>query len=71
MIVLTYLQGHCAVSISVCVILHMSVVIQDEYSPVMLAAMKGETEVVVELVKAGANVDMQNEVRTYVNTCGT
>ena len=51
-----------------CVILHMSVVIQDGYSPVMLAAMKGETEVVVELVKAGANVDMQNEVRTYVNT---
>ena len=28
----------------------------------MLAAMRGRTEVVVELVKAGANVEMQTEV---------
>ena len=28
----------------------------------MWAAMEGETEAVVELVKAGANVDMQNRV---------
>ena len=33
----------------------------------MLAAIKGKTEVVVELVKAGANVDMQDKVRSYVN----
>ena len=34
----------------------------------MWAAMKGETEAVVELVKAGANVDMQTEVRTCTCT---
>ena len=28
----------------------------------MEAAMRGKTEVVVELVKAGANVDMQDDV---------
>ena len=44
-----------------CVILHMSVITQDGYSALMLAAMEGETEVVVELVKAGANVDMQDK----------
>ena len=32
----------------------------------MLAADMGKTEVVVELVKAGANVDMQNEVCQYI-----
>ena len=52
-----------------CVILHMSVITQDGRSALMWAAMKGKTEVVVELVKAGANVDMQNEVYVYVNTC--
>ena len=40
----------------------MSVITQEGYSALMLAAMRGKTEVVVELVKAGAIVDMQNEV---------
>ena len=52
----------------VCVILHMSVITQYGDSALMEAARKGKTEVVVELVKAGANVDMQNTVCQY-NTC--
>ena len=52
-----------------CVILHMSVITQDGWSALMMAAMEGKTEVVVELVKAGANVDMQNKVYVYINTC--
>ena len=51
-----------------CVILHMSVITQRGDSALMEAARKGKTEVVVELVKAGANVDMQNGVCQY-NTC--
>ena len=51
-----------------CVILHMSVITQDGWSALMEAASKGGTEVVVELVKAGANVDMQDRVCQY-NTC--
>ena len=53
-------------SMSVCVILHMSAITQDGWSALMWAAMRGETEVVVELVKAGANVDMQSEVCQYI-----
>ena len=45
-----------------CVILHISVITQNGYSALMLAAGEGKTEVCVELVKAGANVDMQSEV---------
>ena len=45
-----------------CVILHMSVITQRGYSALMRAAWWGNTEVVVELVKAGANVDMQDNV---------
>ena len=45
-----------------CVILHMSDITQWGDSALMGAAMEGKTEVVVELVKAGANVDMQNKV---------
>ena len=49
-----------------CVILHMSVITQYGESALMWAAMEGKTEVVVELVKAGANVDMQSEVCQYI-----
>ena len=49
-------------SISVCVILHMSVITQAGISVLMMAAIEGKTEVCVELVKAGANVDMQIKV---------
>ena len=45
-----------------CVILHMPVITQDGWSALMAAAVNGVTEAVVELVKAGANVDMQSEV---------
>ena len=41
----------------------MSVVTQREYFALMFAAREGKTEIVVELVKAGANVDMQDYVR--------
>ena len=45
-------------------ILHMSIITQEEgVSALISAAMKGATEVIVELVKAGASVDMQNKVR--------
>ena len=49
-----------------CVILHMSVITQGGYSALIWAARLGKTEVVVELVKAGANVDMQTEVCQYI-----
>ena len=49
-----------------CVILHMSVTTQWGLSALMWAAMGGETEAVVELVNAGANVDMQDEVCQYI-----
>ena len=41
---------------------YLSVITQDGFSALMMAAMEGKTEVIVELVKARANVDMQNEV---------
>ena len=40
----------------------MSVITQDGYTALILAAYKGRTEVVVELVKAKANLDLQTEV---------
>ena len=53
-----------------CVILHMSVITQNGWSALMLAAWKGETEAVVELAKAGASVDIQSEVCQYI-LCNT
>ena len=50
-----------------CVILHMSVITQNGVSALMCAAREGKTEAVVELVKAGANVDMQDKVCQYIN----
>ena len=48
-----------------CVILHMSVITQDGNSALMRAANWGRTEVVVELVKAGSLLDLQNTVCPY------
>ena len=45
-----------------CVILHMSVITQDGWSALMYAASWGSTEGVVELVKAGANLNLQTTV---------
>ena len=49
-----------------CVILHMSVISQDGNSALMEAAYYGRTEVVVELVKAGTNLNLQNKVCQYI-----
>ena len=40
----------------------MSVITQDGNSALILAAFDGRTEVVVELVKAKANLDLQDKV---------
>ena len=44
----------------------MSVMSQEGDSALMGAAREGKTEVVVELVMAGANVEMQNEVCQHI-----
>ena len=49
-----------------CVILHMSVITQDGSSALLWAASGGHTEVVQQLVKADANLDLQNKVCQYV-----
>ena len=43
----------------------MSVITQSGYSALIWAAYRGETAVVVELVKAGALLDLQNTVCPY------
>ena len=48
--------------------LHMSVITQDGRSALYWAAFKGYTEIVQQLVKAGANLDLQNKVCQYVET---
>ena len=45
--------------------LHMSIITQSGESPLTLAARNGETEVVSLLVKAGAALDLQNEVNMW------
>ena len=56
----------CCIVWLMCVILHMhvhvSVIAQDGYPPLIWAARYGHTEVVVELVKAKAKLDLQNIV---------
>ena len=42
--------------------LHMSVIAQDGGSALMIAVREGRTEVVSQLLKAGANTDLQNVV---------
>ena len=47
----------------------LSLISQNGYSALMAAAEEGKTDVVVELVKAGAiNLDLQNEVCPMRNT---
>ena len=46
------------------VLLHISVITQDGYSALMIAAREGNTEVVLSLVEAGANTDLQNKVES-------
>ena len=51
-----------------CVMLHMSVITQSGDSALIVAAREGRTEIVQQLVKAGANLDLQNKVCQYVET---
>ena len=44
------------------VILHMSVITQRGWSALIHAAYRGHTETVAELVKAGADMNLQNNV---------
>ena len=48
--------------VSLFIILHMSVITQDGNSALMRAAYYGRTETIEELVKAKANLDLQNNV---------
>ena len=59
---------NCKVSVQYVCLLHMSVITQDGIFALMGAAGLGKTEVVVELVKTGASVDMQNKVCQYTAT---
>ena len=47
----------------------MSVITQSGHSALIWAARWGNTEIVVELVEAKANLDLQNEVRIFQTTC--
>ena len=49
----------------VIVSLHMSVITQWGESPLMMAARNGRTEVVPLLVKAGAALDLQDQVNMW------
>ena len=49
--------------ITVSVRLHMSIFSQKGLSALMYAAMKGHTEVVTQLLEAGANTDLQDQVQ--------
>ena len=53
---------------SVCDILHMSVIthVQDGASPLMAATETGKTDVIVDLLRAGANINLQNKVCHYI-----
>ena len=45
-----------------CVMIHMSVITQSGQSALMGAARRGRTDTVKELVTAGANLNLQNNV---------
>ena len=45
---------------------YMSIITQNGSSPLQTAAGMGCTDVVVELVKNGANLNLQNEVCRYI-----
>ena len=45
--------------------LHMCIITQSGESPLMVATWSGKTEVVSLLVKAGAALDLQNQVNMW------
>ena len=53
---------------SVCDILHMSVIthVQNGASPLMVAAGAGKTDVVCDLLRSGANINLQDKVCHYI-----
>ena len=58
-------------SINMSSFLWKSFITQDGDSALTLAARDGLTDVVMELVKAGANLDLQNNVKTYLHSSST
>ena len=48
-----------------CLTIHMSVITQSGEFPLMVALRRGETEVVSLLVKAGAALDLQDQVNMW------
>ena len=52
---------HCVLT-WMCVLLHLSVIPQVGNTALIMAARHGHTEVVVELMKANANLDLQDTV---------
>ena len=53
-----------------CVLLHTSFVTQHGWSALMRVAWEGRTEAVTELAKAGADLNLQNNVCHFVaGTC--
>ena len=55
-------DDYVSVQLFVSYVLHISIIVQSGWSALMTAADEGHTEVGVELVKAGANKDLQDEV---------
>ena len=52
-----------------CVMIHMSVITQSGVSALMQAAWRDHTDTVKELVTAGANLNLQDNVCQYVEIC--
>ena len=52
-----------------CVSYYTCLLSQDGYSALMEAALNGRTEVVVELLKAGATLNLQNKVQRLSILC--
>ena len=59
---------HAVTVLAVSVRLHMSITSQDGVSALMWAAFKSHTEVVTQLLEAGANTDLQSTVN-YCTVC--
>ena len=54
---------HAVTVLAVSVRLHMSIISQDGLSALMAAAYEGHTEVVIQLLEAGANTDLHEKVQ--------
>ena len=52
-----------------CISLDMSVITQDGYTALMMAAREGKTDIVSLLLEAGANTDLQNKVKCQCVVC--